>query len=556
MNTDMEIAQKIPMKHIIEVAKDINLQSNDLIAYGEYKAKIKNEVFEKVKGNQNAKLILVTALTPTKAGEGKTTTTIGLADGLSALAKKVVAVLREPSLGPVFGLKGGATGGGYAQMVPMEDINLHFTGDIHAITSANNLISTVLDNHLFQGNELQIDPHNVVWKRCLDMNDRSLRNIDIGKGNQSDGVQRSDHFQISVASEIMAVLCLAISYQDLKQRIANILVAYTMENQPVYVKDLQIEGAICALLKDAFLPNLVQTLHHTPVLVHGGPFANIAHGCNSIRATKLGLKLANYVVTEAGFGADLGAEKFFDIKSRMHDLHPNAVVMVVTIRALKMHGGVAYDDLHEENVEALIHGCSNLQKHMETIDQFEIPAIIAINQFPSDTIAEIEAVKMWCAKYKYQVLLSEAWAKGAKGTLDLAQAVIELCEQKEPKIHYAYQLEDSIETKVQKVATRCYGVNDVIFSEKACIKIAKFKQFGWDTLPICIAKTPNSLSDQPKQLGRPKPFTLHVEDINVSLGAGFIVVYTGTILTMPGLPKHPAAMDIDIDNTGDITGLF
>jgi len=463
--------------------------------------------------------------------------------------------LREPSLGPVFGLKGGAAGGGYAQVVPMEDLNLHFTGDMHAITTANNLISACLDNHIHQGNALDIDIDAITWKRCLDMNDRTLRNITIGQGAKANGVERKDGFNITVASEVMAVLCLADSLMDLKKRLGNMLVAYNHHQEPIYVKDLGIEGALAMVMKDAVKPNLVQTLEHNPVIVHGGPFANIAHGCNSVLATKTCLKLADYIVTEAGFGADLGAEKFLDIKCRFADLKPNAVVIVATIRALKQHGDVAFEDLQTENVDAMLKGCDNLAKHIETIQAFGLPYIVAINEFASDTKAEVTALQNWCSEHHHPMSLSQVWAKGGEGALDLAEKVVQLCEQKN-HYHPLYEVSESIEEKIKTIAKTCYGASDVVFSEEASAQIKRYERLGWDHMPICMAKTPTSLSDQDKVYGRPKDFTITVRELRPSLGAGFIVALTGSVLTMPGLPKKPAANQMDIDENGNIKGLF
>ncbi len=553
--TDLEIAQECILEPIQNVGEKIGIPADALEMYGKYKAKLSFDFVKSLEKEDEGKLILVTAINPTKAGEGKSTTTVGLGDGLNRLNKKTMMALREPSLGPVFGLKGGAAGGGYAQVVPMEDINLHFTGDMHAITTCNNLVSAIVDNHIYQGNSLHIDPDNVTFKRCLDMNDRELRKVDIGLGAKVNGVKREDGFNITVASEIMAALCLAEDLMDLKERFANMLVAYTFDGKPVYVRDLGIEGAMAMVMKDAILPNLVQTLEHNPVLIHGGPFANIAHGCNSVIATKTALRLADYVVTEAGFGADLGAEKFLDIKCRLANLHPDAVVIVATIRALKQHGGVAYEDLKEENVDAMLKGCDNLAKHIDTIEQFGVPYVVAINEFATDTEAEVKALKDWCEKNGHPMSLSQVWAKGGEGAIDLAQKVIDLCEKKNT---YAplYPLEDSIEKKIKTIAQKVYGAKDVEFTEEAKEQIKVFNEMGWDRLPICMAKTQMSLSDDGKIMGRPKDFTITVRELRPSLGAGFIVALTGKVLTMPGLPKHPSALDMDIDENGKITGLF
>lgn len=553
--TDLEIAQECVLEPIQNVGEKIGIPADALEMYGKYKAKLSFDFVKSLEKEDEGKLILVTAINPTKAGEGKSTTTVGLGDGLNRLNKKTMMALREPSLGPVFGLKGGAAGGGYAQVVPMEDINLHFTGDMHAITTCNNLVSAIVDNHIYQGNALNIDPDNVTFKRCLDMNDRELRKVDIGLGAKVNGVKREDGFNITVASEIMAALCLAEDLMDLKERFANMLVAYTFDGKPVYVRDLGIEGAMAMVMKDAILPNLVQTLEHNPVLIHGGPFANIAHGCNSVIATKTALRLADYVVTEAGFGADLGAEKFLDIKCRLANLHPNAVVIVATIRALKQHGGVAYEDLKEENVEAMLKGCENLAKHIDTIEQFGVPYVVAINEFATDTQKEIKALEDWCEENGHPMSLSQVWAKGGEGALDLAKKVIDLCE-KENTYAPLYPLNESIEKKIETIAQKVYGAKDVEFTEEAKEQIKVFNEMGWDQLPICMAKTQMSLSDDGKIMGRPKDFTITVRELRPSLGAGFIVALTGKVLTMPGLPKHPSALDMDIDENGKITGLF
>lgn len=553
--TDLEIAQECTLQPICEVAKAAGIEDDDLEYYGKYKAKLSLDLLKRNENRADGKLILVTAINPTKAGEGKSTTTVGLGDGLNRIGKKAMIALREPSLGPVFGLKGGAAGGGYAQVVPMEDLNLHFTGDMHAITTANNLISACLDNHIHQGNELDIDIHNITWKRCLDMNDRTLRDITIAQGPKANGVERKDGFNITVASEVMAVLCLADSLADLKQRLGNMLVAYNSKQEPIYVKDLGIEGALAMVMKDAIKPNLVQTLEHNPVVVHGGPFANIAHGCNSIMATKTCLKLADYVVTEAGFGADLGAEKFLDIKCRFAHLKPNAVVIVATIRALKQHGGVPFEQLSEENVAAMLDGCANLAKHIETIQAFGLPYIVAINEFASDTSAEVSALQDWCRKHGHPMSLSQVWAKGGEGALDLAKQVVSLCEQ--PNTYKPlYDVNASIPDKIKTIANICYGASDVVFSDSAMAQIHSYEALGWDHMPICMAKTPTSLSDQDKLYGAPKNFTITVRELRPSLGAGFIVALTGNVLTMPGLPKHPAALDMDIDENEKIKGLF
>lgn len=553
--TDLEIAQECKMEHIRDIAAKIGVGEEDLEYYGNYKAKVSLDLLHRNEDKEDGKLILVTAINPTKAGEGKSTTTVGLGDALNRLGKKTMIALREPSLGPVFGLKGGAAGGGYAQVVPMEDINLHFTGDMHAITTANNLISACLDNHIHQGNELDIDIENITWKRCLDMNDRTLRHITIGQGPKANGVERVDGFNITVASEVMAVLCLSTSLMDLKERLGNMLVAFNSNKEPIYVKDLGIEGALAMVMKDAIKPNMVQTLEHNPVLIHGGPFANIAHGCNSILATRTCLKLADYTVTEAGFGADLGAEKFLDIKCRFGGLKPNAVVIVATIRALKQHGNVAYEDLKDENVEAMLAGCENLAKHIDTVKQFGLPYIVAINEFASDTPAEVEALQSWCKEHQHPMSLSQVWAKGGEGALDLANQLVELCAE-ENSYAPLYEVEQSIEEKITAIATRVYGAKEVAFTEEAKEQIALYTSLGWDKMPICMAKTQMSLSDDAKVYGAPKNFTITVRELRPSLGAGFLVALTGKILTMPGLPKMPAANNMDIDEKGHIEGLF
>ena len=545
--TDLEIAQATPMEPIQKVASKIGIPEDALEYYGKYKAKLSFDYLKSIQDQPQGKLILVTAINPTKAGEGKSTTTVGLGDALNRLGKKTMMALREPSLGPVFGLKGGATGGGYAQVVPMEDINLHFTGDMHAITTTNNLVCACLDNSIHQGNPLHIDPTKVTFKRCLDMNDRTLRDITIGQGSKANGVERKDGFNITVASEVMAALCLADDLMDLKERFARMQVAYTYDGDPVYVRDLGIQGAMAMVMKDAVLPNIVQTLEHNPVLIHGGPFANIAHGCNSVIATKACLELADYTVTEAGFGADLGAEKFLDIKCRLANLKPNAVVIVATIRALKQHGGVAFEDLKEENVDAMLAGCGNLAKHIDTVQQFGLPYIVAINQFDSDSPKEIEALENWCKENDHPMSLSQVWAKGGEGALDLAQQVIALCDQ--PNTYAPlYDVHASIEDKINTIAQKVYGADGVDFTDEAKAQIETFNRLGWNELPICMAKTQMSLTDDGKIMGRPTGFP--------SLGAGFIVALTGKVLTMPGLPKHPSALDMDIDENGKIVGLF
>ena len=553
--SDLEIAQEATLLPILKVANKVNISEDKIEYYGKYKAKLSLDILVDNHDKSDGKLILVTAINPTKAGEGKSTTTVGLGDGLNKIGKKCVIALREPSLGPVFGLKGGAAGGGYAQVVPMEDLNLHFTGDMHAITTANNLISACIDNHIHQGNELNLDITNITWKRCLDMNDRSLRRIEVGLGPKSNGVERMDGFNITVASEVMAVLCLATSLMDLKRRLSEMLIGYNMDHQPVYVKDLKIEGALAMVMKDAIKPNLVQTLENNPAIVHGGPFANIAHGCNSILATKMALKLGDYVVTEAGFGADLGAEKFLDIKCRFGNLHPSAVVLVATIRALKQHGGVAYEDLKTENVEAMLEGCSNLAKHIDTIQQFKLPYIVAINEFATDTPNEVNALQEWCIQHNHPMSLSQVWAKGGDGAIDLAKKVVGICEMRND---YAplYKVEDSIEDKIKTIATKVYGAGNVEFSDEAKAQIEVYNQKGWNKLPICMAKCPTSLTDNDKIYGAPTGFTITVRELRPSIGAGFIVALTGNVMTMPGLPKHPAALDMDVDELGNIKGLF
>ena len=553
--SDLEIAQECVLEPIEKVAAKIGIPADSLELYGKYKAKLSFDYIKELENRSMGKLVLVTAINPTKAGEGKSTTTVGLGDALNQIGKKTMMALREPSLGPVFGLKGGAAGGGYAQVVPMEDINLHFTGDMHAITTANNLVCAMIDNHIHQGNELNIDPEKITFKRCLDMNDRTLRDITIGQGSKANGVERKDGFNITVASEVMAALCLADDLMDLKRRFGEMLVAYTYNDEPVYIKDLKCEGAMAMVMKDAILPNIVQTLEHNPVLIHGGPFANIAHGCNSVIATKASLHLADYTVTEAGFGADLGAEKFLDIKCRLAHLHPNAVVIVATVRALKQHGGVAFEDLKEENVDALLKGCENLAKHIDTIQQFGLPYVIAINQFVSDTNREIEALENWCQGHGHPMSLSTVWANGGKGAIDLAEKVVALCEKEN---HYAplYDVDKTIEEKIETIAKKVYGADGVQFTPEAKEQIEIFNKNGWGKLPICMAKTQMSLSDDGSIMGRPQGFTITVRELRPSLGAGFIVALTGKVLTMPGLPKHPSALDMDIDEDGKIKGLF
>ncbi|HOB09948.1 MAG: formate--tetrahydrofolate ligase [Limnochordia bacterium] len=557
MKSDIQIAQETELEPIGDIAARLGIEQDDLQLYGSYKAKISLKAMERFRDRPDGKLILVTAINPTPAGEGKTTTTVGLGDALNRLGKKVMIALREPSMGPVFGVKGGAAGGGYAQVVPMEDINLHFTGDMHAIGAANNLLAAMLDNHIHQGNELGIDPRRIVWKRAIDMNDRQLRFIVDGLNGRSNGVPREDGFDITVASEVMAILCLSESILDLKDRLSRIIVGYSYDNKPVTAGDLKAHGAMAAILKDALNPNLVQTLEHTPAFVHGGPFANIAHGCNSIVATKMALKLADYVVTEAGFGADLGAEKFLNIKCRLGGLSPAAVVIVASIRALKLHGGAELDNLQNEDLEALAKGIPNLLKHLENIkDKFGLPAVVAVNRFPHDTEAEIALVTDKCRELGVSVALSEVWAKGGEGGVALAREVLALCDQPQPDLRYTYGDQDSLEEKITKIATEIYGASAVEFLPDAKRELKRYKRLGFQKLPVCMAKTQYSLSDDPKKLGRPADFTITVRSVRISAGAGFVVALTGDIMTMPGLPKHPAAESIDVDESGRITGLF
>ena len=556
MKTDIQIAQEAEMKHIKEVAVQAGISEDELEFYGKYKAKLSDELWNRIKDNKDGKLVLVTAINPTPAGEGKTTTSVGLGQAFAKLGKKAMIALREPSLGPCFGIKGGAAGGGYAQVVPMEDLNLHFTGDFHAITSANNLLAAMLDNHIQQGNTLGIDPRQVVWKRCVDMNDRVLRNIVVGLGRKTDGMVREDHFVITVASEIMAILCLADDLADLKRRLGRIIVAYNFKGEPVTADDLQATGAMAALLKDAIKPNLIQTLEHTPALVHGGPFANIAHGCNSVRATKMALKLSDITVTEAGFGADLGAEKFFDIKCRMAGLKPDAVVLVATVRALKYNGGVAKADLAEENLDALAKGIVNLEKHIENIQKYGVPVIVTLNSFVTDTDAENAFIEKFCRERGCEFALSEVWEKGGEGGVDLAQKVLETLETKESDFHTLYNDELSLKDKIRTIAQEIYGAHDVVYEPAAEKQLAKIESMGFGSFPICMAKNQYSLSDDAKKLGRPENFKITVRDVYVSAGAGFVVVLTGDVMTMPGLPKAPAAFNIDVDDDGHITGLF
>ncbi|MDK2809073.1 MAG: formate--tetrahydrofolate ligase [Clostridiales bacterium] len=556
MKTDIQIAQEATLKPVKEVAALLEIAEDDLEFYGKYKAKLSDELYEKVKNHPDGKLILVTAINPTPAGEGKTTTTVGLGQAFGLLNKKAVIALREPSLGPCFGVKGGAAGGGYAQVVPMEDLNLHFTGDFHAITSANNLLAAMLDNHLQQGNSLNIDPKQIVWKRCVDMNDRALRNIVIGMGGKMDGVVREDHFIITVASEIMAILCLAEDSHDLKKRLAKIIVAYNRLGEPVTAEDLHATGAMAALLKDAIKPNLIQTLEHTPAIVHGGPFANIAHGCNSVRATKTALKLADYVITEAGFGADLGAEKFLDIKCRMAGLKPDAIVLVATIRALKYNGGVDKKNLSEENMKALKAGIVNLEKHIENMQTYKVPCVVTLNKFITDTEAELAFVKEFCEERGCAFALSEVWEHGGEGGIALAEQVIRTIAEKESNFTPLYVEEASLKEKIATICTQIYGAKGVTYSQAAAKAIAKIEGMGFSNMPVCIAKNQYSLSDDPTLLGRPEGFDVNVREVYVSAGAGFVVAITGTVMTMPGLPRVPTAERIDLDSEGMITGLF
>ena len=556
MKTDIQIAQEAEMKPIKQVAVQAGISEDELEFYGKYKAKLSDELWNRIKDNEDGKLVLVTAINPTPAGEGKTTTSVGLGQAFAKLGKKAMIALREPSLGPCFGIKGGAAGGGYAQVVPMEDLNLHFTGDFHAITSANNLLAAMLDNHIQQGNTLGIDPRQVVWKRCVDMNDRVLRNIVVGLGRKTDGMVREDHFVITVASEIMAILCLADDLADLKRRLGRIIVAYNFKGEPVTADDLQATGAMAALLKDAIKPNLIQTLEPTPALVHGGPFANIAHGCNSVRATKMALKLSDITVTEAGFGADLGAEKFFDIKCRMAGLKPDAVVLVATVRALKYNGGVAKADLAEENLDALAKGIVNLEKHIENIQKYGVPVIVTLNSFVTDTDAENAFIEKFCRERGCEFALSEVWEKGGEGGVDLAQKVLETLETKESDFHTLYNDELSLKDKIRTIAQEIYGAHDVVYEPAAEKQLSKIESMGFGSFPICMAKNQYSLSDDATKLGRPENFDIHIREVYVSAGAGFVVALTGAVMTMPGLPKVPAANGIDVTDDGKITGLF
>ncbi len=556
MKTDIQIAQEAVMEPITEVAARLGIEADDLELYGKYKAKISEAYLERIKDAPNGKLILVTAINPTPAGEGKTTTSVGLGQALGKMGKRALIALREPSLGPCFGVKGGAAGGGYAQAVPMEDLNLHFTGDFHAITSANNLLAAMLDNHIQQGNALGIDTRQVVWKRCLDMNDRVLRNVVVGLGSKMDGTVREDHFVITVASEIMAVLCLSEDMEDMKKRLGRMVVAYNYEGKPVTAGDLQAVGAMAALLRDAMKPNLIQTLEHTPVLVHGGPFANIAHGCNSIRATKAALKMADYVVTEAGFGADLGAEKFFDIKCRIGGLKADAAVLVATVRALKYNGGMAKQDLGNENLEALEKGIANLEKHIENLQKYGVPVVVTLNSFLTDTEKEIGFVRDFCEKRGCEFAISQVWEKGGEGGIALAEKVLETLEEKKSEFHVLYEDTFSLKEKIETVAKEIYGADGVSYAASAQKQMKQLESLGFGNLPICMAKTQYSLSDDPELLGRPEGFTVNVREMYVSAGAGFVVVLTGAVMTMPGLPKEPAAVRIDVDSNGAIVGLF
>ncbi|WP_032123607.1 formate--tetrahydrofolate ligase [Clostridium amazonitimonense] len=556
MKTDIEIAQSSKMLPIVEVAKNIGLTEDDIELYGKYKCKLSLDILEKNRRKEDGKLVLVTAINPTPAGEGKSTVTVGLGQALCKMGKNAVIALREPSLGPVFGVKGGAAGGGYAQVVPMEDINLHFTGDMHAITSANNLLAAAIDNHIHQGNSLEIDSRRIIFKRVMDMNDRSLRSIVVGLGGKPNGFLREDGFMITVASEVMAILCLSNSLMDLKERMGNILVAYNLKGEPVYCKDLKVEGAMALLMKEAIKPNLVQTLENTPAIIHGGPFANIAHGCNSIMATKMALKLGDYVVTEAGFGADLGAEKFFDIKCRFGELKPSCVVIVATVRAIKHHGGVKKEDLGKSNVEAVAEGIKNLEKQIENIKGFGVPPVVAINRFITDSEEELKFIEDYCNKLGVKVALTEVWANGGEGGLKLGEAVLDTIQNQESNFQVLYESELTIKEKLDKITTKVYGAKGVVYTAQAEKQIKELEKFGLDKKPICIAKTQYSLSDNPQLLGRPEGFEVTVKEVRVSNGAGFIVVLTGDIMTMPGLPKVPAAEKMDILNNGEIKGLF
>ncbi len=556
VKSDLQIAQEAKMKPIKDIAAQLSVLEEELEPYGHYKGKLSLDIMERLKDQKDGKVILVTAINPTPAGEGKSTVTVGLAQALQQLNEKAIIAMREPSLGPVMGIKGGAAGGGYAQVVPMEDINLHFTGDLHAITTANNALSAIIDNHIHQGNELGIDTRKVTWKRVVDLNDRALRQVVVGLGGPVQGVPREDGFDITVASEIMAIFCLATSVQDLKKRLARIVVGYTYQNEPVTVADLNSEGALTLLLKDAIKPNLVQTLEHTPALIHGGPFANIAHGCNSVIATKMAAKLGDYVVTEAGFGADLGAEKFLNIKARMADIKPEAVVLVATVRALKMHGGVPKTELSKENIEALQEGMKNLEKHIETIRAFGVPCVVAVNRFVTDSTGEIETIMSWCEENSVKVALTEVWEKGGAGGIDLAKELLQIMKTEESNFAPIYDLSATVEEKVETIAKVVYGASGVDFSPKAHKQIAQFEQYGWSYLPICMAKTQYSLSDDQELLGRPENFRITIREFKPSIGAGFLVALTGSIMTMPGLPKKPAALNMDVDENGQAVGIF
>ncbi len=556
VKSDLQIAQEARMKPIKDIAAQLSILEEELEPYGHYKGKLSLDIMERLKDQKDGKVILVTAINPTPAGEGKSTVTVGLAQALQQLDEKVIIAMREPSLGPVMGIKGGAAGGGYAQVVPMEDINLHFTGDLHAITTANNALSAIIDNHIHQGNELGIDTRKVTWKRVVDLNDRALRQVVVGLGGPVQGVPREDGFDITVASEIMAIFCLATSVQDLKKRLARIVVGYTYQNEPVTVADLNAEGALTLLLKEAIKPNLVQTLEHTPALIHGGPFANIAHGCNSVIATKMAAKLGDYVVTEAGFGADLGAEKFLNIKARMADIQPEAVVLVATVRALKMHGGVPKTELSKENIEALQEGMKNLEKHIETIRAFGVPCVVAVNRFITDSTGEIETIMSWCEENNVRVALTEVWEKGGAGGVDLARELLDMMKAEESNFAPIYDVSATIEEKVETIAKVVYGASGVDFSSKAQKQIAQFEQYGWSYLPICMAKTQYSLSDDQDLLGRPENFRITIREFKPSIGAGFLVALTGSIMTMPGLPKKPAALNMDVDENGQAVGIF
>jgi len=556
MQSDIEIAQKAKIKPIAEIAKKLNIEENDLELYGKYKAKLSLNLRKKLANKPNGKLVLVTAINPTPAGEGKTTTMVGLGQAMAKLGKKAIIAIREPSMGPVFGIKGGAAGGGLSQVIPMEDINLHFTGDMHAITSANNLLSAIIDNHIQQGNELKIDPRQIIWKRALDMNDRSLRNVVIGLGGKPNGMPREDGFLITVASEVMAILCLAESLEDLKTKLGKIIIGYNFDGEPITARDLKVQGAMTALLREAIKPNLVQTLENTPAIMHGGPFANIAHGCNSIQATKLALKLADIAITEAGFGADLGAEKFFDIKCRLANLKPNAIVLVATTRALKYNGGVAKENLQAENIEAIKQGIVNLEKHIENLQKYKVPIVVALNKFETDTEEEIKFIRNKCSELNVEFAVSEVWARGGEGGRELGQKVIHVLESRKSNFEVLYDHNDPIPKKINIIATEIYGAKGVQYSPKALKAIQQLEKMNLDKLPICLAKTQYSLSDNPNLLGRPKNFDISIREIKISAGAGFIVALAGDIMTMPGLPKRPAAMNIDIDEQGKISGLF